>query len=159
MRFFCGIWGLGWILMGAALADDEPPTRAPVMELDALQFMAGHWMRVQDGSVSEEGWFAPKGGLMVGVHRDVTAEGTVFFEYLRIETRPEGIFYVANPMGREGVSFQLTEIQPNRAVFENPAHDFPQRIEYRQSEDSLTATVSGMHHGLPRKETWIWKKT
>jgi hypothetical protein len=42
------------------------------------------------------------------------------------------------------VAFTLTQASENRLVFENPAHDFPQKITYtRITGDSLLAEISG----------------
>jgi hypothetical protein len=68
----------------------------------------------------------------------------VFFEYLRIEARLDGIYYVAHPRGRPGTDFKLTGFDGREAIFENPEHDFPKRVLYRRDPDgSLTARVDG----------------
>ena len=66
----------------------------------------------------------------------------VAFEYLRIVERDGGLVYVAQPGGRSPTEFVLTKIDGSRAVFENPRHDFPQRIVYELSnKDSLSASI------------------
>ena len=43
-----------------------------------------------------------------------------------------------------GVSFKLTKLEGESAVFENPEHDHPKIIRYRKGEDgSLTARIEG----------------
>jgi hypothetical protein len=85
------------------------------------------------------------GGSMFGVSRTVANGKTVFFEYLRIETRGDGLFYVAHPKARTpGTDFKLVRLSGQEAVFENPAHDFPKRLIYRKNADgSLTARIEG----------------
>jgi Domain of unknown function (DUF6265) len=70
---------------------------------------------------------------------------SVFFEYLRIESRGSDIYYVAHPKARTpGTDFKLTRLTRQEAVFENPAHDFPKRIIYRKSGDGkLSARIEG----------------
>lgn len=82
---------------------------------------------------------------MMGMGRTVAGDKTVEFEYLRIEQRADGIYYVAHPKGRcPGTDFKLTRASATEAVFENPQHDFPKRITYRKgADDSLTATIDG----------------
>jgi len=76
--------------------------------------------------------------------RTVAGEKTVEFEYLRIEQRADGIYYVAHPKARcPGTDFKLTRASATEAVFENPEHDFPKRIIYRKTEDGLTARIDG----------------
>jgi hypothetical protein len=79
---------------------------------------------------------------MMGVSRTVAGDKTVEFEYLRIEQREDGIYYVAHPKARcPGTDFKLTRASASEAVFENPQHDFPKRIIYRKTDDGLTASI------------------
>ena len=62
---------------------------------------------------------------MLGMSRTVSGARTVSFEYLRIETRPDGIYYVAHPRAKSpGTDFKLVRSDRGQAVFENPSHDF-----------------------------------
>ena len=85
------------------------------------------------------------GQSMLGMSRTVAGDKTVEFEYLRIEQRADGIYYVAHPKARyPGTDFKLTRASATEAVFENPQHDFPKRIIYRKiSDDALTASLDG----------------
>ncbi len=82
---------------------------------------------------------------MLGMSRTVAGDKTVEFEYLRIEQRADGIYYVAHPKARcPGTDFKLTRASATEAVFENPQHDFPKRIIYRKtSDDAITASIDG----------------
>jgi hypothetical protein len=82
---------------------------------------------------------------MLGMSRTVAGDKTVEFEYLRIEQRPDAIYYVAHPKARcPGTDFKLTRLSAQEALFENPEHDFPKRIIYRKNADgSLTASIDG----------------
>ena len=82
---------------------------------------------------------------MLGMSRTVSGGRTLSFEYLRIESRPDGIYYVAHPRAKSpGTDFKLVRSDRRQAVFENLSHDFPKRIIYRLNPDgSLTARVEG----------------
>ena len=73
---------------------------ASAQEVGSLAWMAGTWSGAKDGVESEESWTAPRGGAMLGVHRDVRAGRMVGFEFLRIDTEKEGLTYWASPGGR-----------------------------------------------------------
>lgn len=111
-----------------------------------LAWIAGDW-RTASGARRqiEEHWMQAAGASMMGMSRTVAGDKTVEFEYLRIEQRADGIYYVAHPKARcPGTDFKLTRVSANEAVFENPQHDFPKRIIYRKgADDSLTASVDG----------------
>jgi len=108
-----------------------------------LSWMSGDWQTAPGGRRQiEEHWTAAAGGSMMGVSRTVAGDKTVEFEYLRIEQREDGIFYVAHPKARcPGTDFKLTRASASEAVFENPQHDFPKRIIYRKTDDGLTASI------------------
>ena len=114
--------------------------------LSDISWIAGDWQTAPGGRAQiEEHWTAVAGASMMGMNRTVAGEKTVEFEYLRIEQRADGIYYVAHPKARcPGTDFKLTRASSTEVVFENPQHDFPKRIIYRKgADDSLTASVDG----------------
>jgi hypothetical protein len=74
--------------------------QAPTPTLDSLAWMTGSWVGASQGVVMEEHWTAPKGGSMIGIHRDVAKGRTVSFEFLRIEMQKDQIVYLSMPNGR-----------------------------------------------------------
>ena len=115
----------------------ENPTLADI------SWISGDWQTAPGGRKQiEEHWTAVAGGSMMGMSRAVAGDKTVEFEYLRIEQRTAGIYYVAHPGARcPGTDFKLTSASATEAVFENPQHDFPKRIIYRKTDDGLTASI------------------
>ena len=121
-------------------ASTQTPTLADI------SWISGNWKTAAGGRAQiEEHWTQAAGASMLGMGRTVAGDKTVEFEYLRIEQRADGIFYVAHPKGRcPGTDFKLTRASATEAVFENPQHDFPKRIIYRKgADDTLTASVDG----------------
>jgi hypothetical protein len=111
-----------------------------------VSWIAGDWQTAPGGRAQiEEHWTSVAGGSMMGMGRTVAGDKTVEFEYLRIEQRADGVYYVAHPKARcPGTDFKLTKFSATEAVFENPQHDFPKRVIYRKTgDDSLTASIDG----------------
>jgi len=134
---------------------------AQAPDLNQLSWMAGAWSGTQERTQMEEHWTAPLANSMLGMHRDVTADKTVSFEFLRIEKRPGGIVYVAQPRGNPPTDFAMVEMSGQRVVFENKAHDFPQRIIYwsePNKPDVLNARVEGTQNGRSRSIEWSWRR-
>ncbi|HWZ74453.1 MAG TPA: DUF6265 family protein [Casimicrobiaceae bacterium] len=143
-------------------APAEPPNTAapttpgsPTSALDPLGWLHGCW----DGKVNQrdfrEEWLPLRGDMMIGVSQTVLQGKTQDFEYLRLELRPEGVFYVAVPSGKKETSFRLSDSTRDGDseifTFENPVDEFPQRIIYRRgSGGSLYAHVEGKLNGQPR---------
>ena len=114
------------------------------LTLADISWMSGHWQTAPGGKRQiEEHWTQAAGASMLGMGRTVAGDKTVEFEYLRIEQRADGIYYVAHPKAScPGTDFKLTRASATEAVFEKPEHDFPKRIIYRKSGDNtLTTTV------------------
>lgn len=126
------------------------PAKAVITDLD---WLSGNWVgtRGTAGTTTiEERWGPPLGGSMLAVNRTVSRGRLAAFEYLRIVERDGGLVYIAQPGGSAPTEFILTEHAPNRAVFENPRHDYPKKIVYQRSGDALTATIGFLKGGSPR---------
>lgn len=120
------------------------PTQTPT--LADLGWIAGDWQTAPGGRAQvEEHWTKVAGGTMIGMGRTIARDKTYEFEYLRIEQRADGIYYVAHPKGQcPGTDFKLTRSSATEAVFENPQHEFPKRIIYKKTdENTLAASVDG----------------
>jgi hypothetical protein len=146
-------------LAGALLTAHRPVVAAPPADVTAVAWMAGSWQGSEGGVEMEEVWLAPKGGAMLGVHRDVKQERMVSFEFLRIESDKEGLVYLASPRGQPATPFRLLQITKTKVVFSNPTHDFPQRILYWLADDGrLHAKIEGSQGGKLASEEWSWSR-
>ena len=86
--------------------------------------------------------------------RTIEAGGITFFEYLRIDVRDDGVFYVAQPLGRPPTEFKLVTLDAKSAVFENPQHDFPKRASRTDATPTARSTrVSRATGGRSRTTT------
>jgi hypothetical protein len=108
---------------------------------DPLDWMTGCW--THERYDQREVWSEDLGGLKFGygVNRDANGKVT-FFEDLRIENRPGGAVYIASPRGTAPTEFVETERTGLSITFENPDHDYPQKITYSGNRVSLVATIS-----------------
>lgn len=117
-----------------------------------MAWLAGAWVGTKGTRSTEERWSPPLGGSMLGTSRTVSRGTMVAFEFLRIVERDGGLVYLAQPGGRPPTEFVLTEIGKTRAVFENPRHDFPQRIVYELSDaGALSASIGFVNGGRPQR--------
>ena len=94
---------------------------------------------------------------MLGLNRVIRPGKRAFFEFLRIEERDGEIAYVAQPGGGASTSFRLVSVEGTTAVFENPDHDFPQRIIYRLDDGKLCARIEGTVDGEDSAQGWCWQ--
>jgi len=106
-------------------------------------WFVGHWCSDRNGEFIEEEWLAPKGDLLLGLSRTIKGAKTVSFEYLRLEWKDGIASYIAQPQGNPPVPFKWVAGGADWARFENPANDFPKRVEYRKTKDGLHAEIAG----------------
>ena len=140
--------GAVWLLLaslGLALfgADKKKPAAPPA--INRLGWLAGSWRMEKTGRVIDEQWMPPAGGVMLGMARTIAKGRVVEHEFLQIREGPGGdLFYVAQPSGQKEAAFQVKSLTDTEVVFENPQHDFPQKITYTLRPDgSLLAAVEG----------------
>ena len=124
-----------------------------------LSWMAGSWETRSEGRVVEEHWTRPGGGTMLGMSRTVRQDHTTAFEFVRIEARADGIFYVAQPQGHPPVDFKPASSNAQEAIFANPGHaDHLKKIVYRKNADgSLTARIEGEDGGKRFSAEWKYQ--
>jgi hypothetical protein len=147
---------------GITLAEAQEAQRAvkPAPTADAtrgiarLQWLAGCWASERGEPGSGEQWTAPAGGTMLGTSRMIKAGRTVEYEFVVIrQDDGEGLAYVAHPSGQALAAFQLARIAEREVLFENPTHDYPQRVGYRldASGKHLLAWIEGTREGRARR--------
>lgn len=137
------------LLFAAALATAPP---APEPDISRLAWMSGCWMQVRANGRVDEQWMAPGGGMMLGMSRTLKDGKVREFEFLRIAPGPDGrLAFVAKPSGQAEAAFPLKEITRDMVVFEDPAHDFPQRILYKRVDAStIIGRIEGQIGGQAR---------
>ena len=126
----------------------------------SLEWLAGSWAGETGGLAMEEHWTSVSGGALLGMHRDVKNGRMVSFEFLRIDVSGGAVTYWGSPRSAPPTPFRLKELGPGRrVVFENPEHDFPQRILYwRTDDDALHARVEGPAGTGEKGMEWTWKR-
>jgi hypothetical protein len=127
-------------------------------EMGKLTWLSGCW-KAEGNLQTEEQWTRLDGQSMLGMGRTIANGKTVSYEFLQIRVRGEEIFYIAQPNGGSAVEFKLVKINDNGAIFENPQHDFPQRIAYSRSPDGgLVAAIEGQEKGKPKRVDFAMRK-
>ncbi len=98
---------------------------------------------------------------MLGVGRTVRGGKTVEHEFLQIRQSADGkIVYIALPSRQREATFTASSVSEGAVTFENPLHDFPQRISYKALPgDRLAARIEGMRNGAVRGVDFHMKRT
>jgi hypothetical protein len=150
---FVGVAGLA-LLAGPsnARAQDAGP-------LAAASWMAGCWAFTEGGRHVEEQWMRPSGGVMLGMSRAVRDGKAGSIEFVLLRVRDGRLVYDARPEGQAGAVFPLVRSSADELVFEDLAHDFPQRIIYRRvGNDEMRARIEGTTASGPRGFDYPFKR-
>lgn len=130
--------------------------------LEKAGWMIGTWENVSpEGSLTET-WKKANDSVYNGRTCFTAGNDTLFTETIRLEEADGSFAYVtavSNQNGGNPVRFDMTSITDDQIIFENPAHDFPQKITYnRINNDSLVAQISGKRKGKQAFETFPMKR-
>jgi hypothetical protein len=148
-----------FLIVAAFLARASAAPPAQGAAIGELAWMAGCWRQESASRIVDEMWMAPAGGAMLGVSRTVAGGRTVAHEFLQIREDAGRIIFIARPSGQAEASFALLRSGPREVVFENPAHDFPQRVTYRLDGDTLAGRIEGTQNGKPRSVDYPMRRT
>ena len=124
---------------------------AQTSSIGDVAWLQGCW-ELRDGDrVVEERWTPPRAGSMLGVGRTTRGEKLVEHEFILLTERDGRLAYQAHPSGQATTTFMSRSVSGREVVFEDPAHDFPQRVGYKSTgPGQLLAWVEGVSGGKPR---------
>jgi hypothetical protein len=117
-----------------------------------VAWLQGCWEQRDGDRVVEERWMAPRAGSMLGVGRTTRSEKLVEHEYIVLTERDGRLAYEAHPSGQATATFMSKPVANREVVFEDPTHDFPQRVGYKSTgPGQLLAWVEGTSGGKTRR--------
>ncbi len=133
------------------------PQSQPLRE---LVWMAGLWKSNMGKSPSFEQWTKINDSLFTARSFVVKGTDTTILEHVRLAAMDSGIFYIAHPRQNPAPTwFRLIQKDSAGWVFENPQHDFPTRVIYRQiTPDSMHARIEGLRKGQPAKVDFVFER-
>ena len=126
---------------------------SPCESLQVARWVLGDWISIGEKSELHESWseLGPRTYEGIGSERTASDGNITATESLRLVEMAGGVFYIAKVDRNElPVAFRLNECGADRLVFENPAHDFPRRLEYRHGTDDrmIVAVSDGANQGF-----------
>lgn len=128
-------------------------TAAPAPDLG---WLSGYWLSCEGGREVSEAW----GPLDEGAMKNTTLtrkDGKLTIEIADILFREGAVVLRAQPPKQPPTDFALKTAEVSSVVFENLAHDFPQRVSYRREGEVLHAQIDGEVSGKTQKQTWTYR--
>jgi hypothetical protein len=132
-------------------------------KIKLANWFLGKWeTKTANGNLSES-WKQLNDSTFQGESFFIKNKDTLHFETIILQQKGAELIYSATVKGQNNdkpVPFKITSETEKQLVFENPKHDYPQKITYTQiKKDSLVASISGVQLGKASSEKFGMKKT
>ena len=132
-------------------------------ELEKMNWLVGEWENKMPEGVLTETWVAYNDSTFLGRTVFIKEKDTLHYEEIVLTQKGETLLYIPTIKGQNDdkpVEFKMTESKTeNEFAFENPKHDYPQKIVYKKvSDTNLVATISGKQQGKPSSESFPMTK-
>jgi hypothetical protein len=125
-------------------------------ELAKADWIMGRWQSNFKGGSATEIWEKQNDSTFGGRSFVVAGKDTVSSEQLRLVQEGDLLYYIPTVKGQNNnqpVKFKMIKATGDELIFENPEHDFPQKISYKKvSADSIVAEISGNMNGVQSAE-------
>lgn len=136
--------------------DTKSISKKSFKQLEKATWLLGNWHHVSEDGIALEMWEQVSDSSFAGKSCFIVGKDTVSSETVVLEQVGANLYYVPTVKGQNNnqpVKFTLTSASEKQLVFENPKHDFPQKIAYMQvTGDSLVAEISGKMNGKENKQ-------
>jgi hypothetical protein len=134
-----------------------------ISKIVVADWLLGNWENKSDDGDLLETWKKVNDSIYDGESYFIKGKDTLHFEKIQIKQKGEALYYIATIKGQnddQPVTFKYNDTIEKQLVFENPKHDYPQKISYSQiTKDSIVIQISGSQQGKPSSSKYSMKKT
>ena len=131
-------------------------------KLEKMSWLVGEWEnKMPEGNLTET-WIKANDSTFTGKTLFIKEKDTIHNEEIVLSQKGETLYYTPTVIGQnndEPIEFKMTNSTEKEFVFENPKHDYPQKIVYKKlNSTNLVATISGKQQGKPSSESYPMSK-
>ncbi|MDA6070015.1 DUF6265 family protein [Flavobacterium sp. AC] len=131
-------------------------------KIKIADWLIGNWENKSPDGVITESWTRLNDSSFTASSYFIKGKDTLHFETIVLAQKGETLTYFATVKGQNDdkpVAFPSTAESDKQLVFENPKHDYPQKITYTKGADNtLTAEISGKLDGKVSSEKFVLVK-
>ncbi len=132
------------------------------IKFSELFLLKGTWSMETTKGMLYENWEINNDSTMTGKSYRLNNTDTILLETVGLVMRGSQILYIASAEGQnnqQAVAFKLVNRNNDTFIFENPEHDFPQRVIYElPKHEKLHAWIEGTINGQSRRSDYHYKK-
>jgi hypothetical protein len=131
-------------------------------KIKIADWLIGNWENKSPDGVLTENWTKLNDSTFSATSYFIKGKDTLHFESIVLAQKAETLTYFATVKGQnddKSVAFPSTAESDKQLVFENPKHDYPQKITYTKGADNtITAEATGNLQGKMTTERFIMVK-
>lgn len=156
-KYFLNIASL-FLIFTSISCKDKNENASKYEKLATMDWLVGNWENKMPEGDLLESWEKKDDSTFVGKSYFIKGKDTISSESVELIQKGEDLLYIPTVKGQNNdkpVTFKLATTTAMEFVFENPTHDYPQKITYKKVNDtSLVATISGMQQGKVSSESY-----
>ena len=131
-------------------------------KIKIADWLIGTWENKSEDGVLTESWQKVNDSTFSATSYFIKNDDTLHSEKITLSQHSEMLMYSATVNGQnndKAIDFGSTTTTENKLVFENPSHDYPQKITYtKNANNTLTAEISGNLQGKMTTEKFVMSK-
>jgi len=131
-------------------------------EFTPLNALVGNWSMETKKGMIHESWIKVDDSTLRSKSFRLNGTDTVLLEEVDLVMRLGNIYYMPIVQGQNNhqpVLFKLSKLENGIYTFENPEHDFPQRVIYElPKENKLHAWIEGTSKGTFKKSDYFFTR-
>lgn len=131
-------------------------------EIQKAKWLIGEWEQVDSLGTLQEIWTIKDDSTYTGQSYYIQNDkDTIHDEQIELTQDKEHLIYntvVDGENNDESISFQMMKDEDSLLIFENPKHNYPEKIEYQFKKNNLIATISGKLKGKFATKSYTFKR-
>ncbi len=139
--------------------------KTETVEKDTIKiadWLIGTWENKSTDGVLTESWQKVNDSTFSATSYFIKTDDTLHSEKITLSQKGEMLMYSATVNGQnndKAVDFGSTTETEKKLIFENPSHDYPQKITYtKENDNTIIAEITGDLRGKKTTERFILKK-
>lgn len=134
-----------------------------VSKIVGKDWLLGKWENKSDDGNLLEIWKKENDSVFIGESYFIKEKDTLHSEKIQLKQQGEDLLYIATIKGENNdkpVTFKHNIEIAKQLVFENPKHDYPRKIVYKQfASNHLLIEISGIQQEKASSTRYSMKKT
>jgi hypothetical protein len=131
-------------------------------KIKKADWLIGNWENTSPDGILTENWKKVNDSTFNAASYFIKGKDTLHFESIILAQKGETLTYSPTVKGQnegKSVAFPSSSESDKQLVFENPKHDYPQKITYTKgTNNTLTAEITGKLNGKLTIERFIMTK-